>query len=370
VKINVFSLKRDDTEYEKSIVNDIIYFEEVNIVNKLTRILKIIVLNPIKYFKIIKLIIMDAGNYTFYDLFRYIRHLHIGLYYSDYIANEDFDSMYSHWETGTTIAAVINKFSGLKYSICLHANEIYAERWIPDWKFVNTKFIVVNNTYNKHYFNLITNYAYYKKIKIIRNVPPNIELKFINRKSPRTPLNLLSLGRLVHFKDHPTLLEACKLLAENDIEFKLRIGGSGDTIDLIKSLIKRYDIMQYVELLGAYEENDIWKFLDNSDIFVHASGIGFGGTRDGLPNVIIESMLACVPVISTYISSIPEAIENEKDGLLIPEKNPKALYDAICELNQNHQLYEKISKNSAIKAREIFNKSDTVTLLQETFNID
>ncbi len=79
-------------------------------------------------------------------------------------------------------------------------------------------------------------------------------------------------------------------------------------------------------------------------------------------------MIACVPVISTYISSIPEAIENEKDGLLIPEKNPEALYEAIIRLNSDHQLYETISRNSPIKAQKIFNKLDTVKKLINMIN--
>ena len=115
-------------------------------------------------------------------------------------------------------------------------------------------------------------------------------------------------------------------------------------------------------------ENDVWELFENSDILIHASGIGSCGTRDGLPNVIIEAMMACLPVISTYVSSIPEAIDNEVDGLLIPEKDPQSLYDAINRLNSDQDLYQHISRNSPIKAQKIFNKSNTVKLLKEMFN--
>ncbi len=311
---------------------------------------------------------MDFRNYTIIDLFRNIRHLHIGLYFSNFISNENYDYMYTHWKTGTTISAVIHELTGMKYSVCLHANEIYAEKWIANWRFINAEEIIVNNTYNKHYFNLITNYKYKNRIRVIRNIPPKIDKDFTHRSAVRSPLNLLSLGRLIHFKDHPTLLNACKIMSDNGLDFKLVIGGEGDSYQLIQSLAKDLKIESNIKMIGSYNEDDLWDLFQNADLFIHASGIGPGGTRDGLPNVIIEAMMACVPVISTYISSIPEAIENEKDGLLIPEKNPEALYEAIIRLISDHHLYETISRNSPIKAQKIFNKTNTVTSLIDMIN--
>ena len=249
---------------------------------------------------------MDFSSYTIIDLFRNIRHIHIGLYFSNFISNENYDYMYTHWKTGTTISAVIHELTGMKYSVCLHANELYPEKWIADWRFVNAEEIVVNNTYNKHYFNLITDYRYKNRIRIIRNIPPKIDRIIKHRKAVRTPLNLLSLGRLIHFKDHPTLLNACKIMSNNGLDFRLVIGGGGDCYKLIESLAKDLKIESNIKMIGKYNEDDLWDLFENADLFIHASGIGPGGTRDGLPNVIIEAMMACVPVISTYISSIPE----------------------------------------------------------------
>ena len=361
-------MKNDDSLFERSIVRNITYYDKSNLLSKIYRVIKNIIFNPLKYIKIFKWTLKNLGNCTIYDLFRKIRHLHIGFYLSDFISKTNYDYLYTHWRTGITISAVVNQLTGIKYSICLHANEIYTERQIDEWKFSNTTEIIVNNTYNKYFFNLITDYQFENKIKVIRNIPPNIDKKFFPRKKVGTPINLLCLGRLIHFKDHPTLLSACKILLENEVEFRLVIGGDGNTYKLIDSLAKEMKIDKYIQMIGKYDENDVWELFENSDILIHASGIGSCGTRDGLPNVIIEAMMACLPVISTYVSSIPEAIDNEVDGLLIPEKDPQSLYDAINRLNSDQDLYQHISRNSAIKAQKIFNKSNTVKLLKEMFN--
>ena len=60
---------------------------------------------------------------------------------------------------------------------------------------------------------------------------------------------------------------------------------------------------------------------------VHSSG-----DRDGIPTVIMEALIHRLPVIATDVSGIAELVENNVTGLLIPEKDPGAIADAVVSM--------------------------------------
>ena len=60
-----------------------------------------------------------------------------------------------------------------------------------------------------------------------------------------------------------------------------------------------------------------------------AVGYGSNANRDGLPTVLIEAMALNVPVISTDVTGIPELVEHERTGLLVPQHDPDAIAAAI-----------------------------------------
>jgi len=77
--------------------------------------------------------------------------------------------------------------------------------------------------------------------------------------------------------------------------------------------------------------------------------------------------MVCVPVISSYISSIPELIKDGETGILIAEKNPEELYRSILELSNNNTLYAMISKNSIKLANKVFDSNKTANSLLDIF---
>jgi len=62
------------------------------------------------------------------------------------------------------------------------------------------------------------------------------------------------------------------------------------------------------------------------------------GDKDGVPVVLMEAMAREIPVISTTVSGIPELIDHEQNGLLVPEKDATAFANAMQQLLDKPEL--------------------------------
>jgi glycosyltransferase involved in cell wall biosynthesis len=66
------------------------------------------------------------------------------------------------------------------------------------------------------------------------------------------------------------------------------------------------------------------------------------GDRDGIPNVLVEGAACGVPVVSTPVSGIPELVQHEHTGLVVPPGDASALAAAIERLFDEDELCERL----------------------------
>lgn len=157
---------------------------------------------------------------------------------------------------------------------------------------------------------------------------------------------IVSIGRLTKQKDHITLLKAFNKIHSN-IDCNLYIIGEGSERRNLEKFIKNNNIDDKVKLLGY--QNNPWKFLSKSNLFVLPS------IWEGFGNVIVESMLIGIPVISSDCPSGPrEILNNGKSGKLFQVGDYNHLANIIEEIisSDNSELinYAKLrSKDFTIE---------------------
>lgn len=69
--------------------------------------------------------------------------------------------------------------------------------------------------------------------------------------------------------------------------------------------------------------------LDEADLFLLPSVTGADGDMEGIPVALMEAMAVGIPVVSTFHSGIPELIDADESGWLVPENDPAALADKL-----------------------------------------
>ncbi|OBB29006.1 hypothetical protein A5762_00385 [Mycolicibacterium elephantis] len=78
--------------------------------------------------------------------------------------------------------------------------------------------------------------------------------------------------------------------------------------------------------------------MASADIFVMPSIVAANRMMEGIPVALMEAMATGLPVIASKISGIPELVEDGVSGILVPEKDPRALARAICAYRNDFDL--------------------------------
>jgi glycosyltransferase involved in cell wall biosynthesis len=120
-------------------------------------------------------------------------------------------------------------------------------------------------------------------------------------------------------------------------------------------MIARKNLDKNAIMLG--HRTDIPDLLGISDLFVLPS------LGDALPTVLIEALAAGVPVIATDVGGIPEIIENNKNGLLIPPADSESLVAACLKLMENDDDTKQLINAGLEKAHNQFDVSNQVKQL-------
>jgi len=210
--------------------------------------------------------------------------------------------------------------------------------------FLRTHLITVSQNMEQFY----KSYGSLERIKTIYNgidtklYAQNLSADDSDTTSGR-PLKVIVVGRLIPIKQVEIIIDvAIRLMAH--LPFRLTIIGDGPELPSLKILSKNapYD----VKFLGR--QDDIHKFLSDSDIFVQYS------ITEGLSRSIIEAISCGLPCIVSNVGGNSEIVEHGVNGLLVDPNNDNELYDALLKLLIDHNLRHSFSIKSRLRAKTDF----------------
>ena len=179
----------------------------------------------------------------------------------------------------------------------------------------------------------------------VRLVYHGVEVKGRARSARRdeTP-RILAVGRLVEKKGHETLLLAASLLRDRGLEFSLRLAGEGPEWSRLQRLVHALRLGDRVAFLGPLSESEVRAEYEQADVFALPCRRLANGDQDGLPNVILEAMAHGLPVVSTRLDGITEAIDDGESGLLADQDDPAGLAAHLSRLIEDVEIRERIGE--------------------------
>ncbi len=193
-----------------------------------------------------------------------------------------------------------------------------------------------------------------EKIEIIRF---GVDLeKFNYKENSPTDCPVMIVGRMVEKKGFRYALEAISLLKNKGRVIHIDLYGDGPLKDELEKLTKQLDIEKQVCFHGYVTVDEIRCALQNHSVLLAPSVTASDDDKEGLPNTILEGMASGLPVIASDHAAIPEAVFHQKTGLLVPERDPKAIAEALEQL-----LDQKLDvDNMRREARKLIEKKYSV----------
>ena len=158
-----------------------------------------------------------------------------------------------------------------------------------------------------------------------------------NNYSLNDNIKIINIGRLVSQKNHLCLIDAFEIFLKKYPNAKLFLIGDGEERLSIENHISQKKLTENVVLLGLKDK--VYSYLNEADMFVLSS------TYEGFPMVIIEAMGTGLPIVSTDVGGISDALINEQNSILTAP-NADEIANAMIRFAESEELREKYGKEA------------------------
>lgn len=164
---------------------------------------------------------------------------------------------------------------------------------------------------------------------------------------------VLYLGRIMHDKG---LFGLVDVLARNSglIEnLRLVLVGANpafDHTDQFHKHLKKYpQLLNRINVLPACPPNEIWSYFNAADIFA------FPSFNEGMPNSLLEAMIAGLPAVVFDIPAIRDIMQHDKEALFVARRlDFESFFSGLALFSRDRQLREAIGKRGRNVARDHF----------------
>lgn len=178
---------------------------------------------------------------------------------------------------------------------------------------------------------------------------------------------LLQACRLIPKKGLITALYAFKDFLKVYPNAQFQIAGEGPLRRKLKSLISKLGIDNNVELRGFLNQGNLYKEYRKAHIFLHPSEVTSDLDQEGVPNSMLEAMATGLPVAATHHGGIPEAVTDGAEGFLVPERNPKALCEALCKIVESETTWKALSEQAIQTVSSHFEQRAQIRALEDHY---
>jgi glycosyltransferase involved in cell wall biosynthesis len=269
----------------------------------------------------------------------------------------------------TSVAMFASQLTGLPFSFTAHAKDIYTsnQQQLRE-KIEQARFVITCTEYNRKHLSKLSDGKSTPIHRVYHGI--DIELFSCNGKKPQRPAEpyrILTIARFTPKKGLPTVVRALKQLKDQKIPLDFTLIGDGDDREKILALIEELGLTSATSWLGTQPHHVVLEHYRQADLFVLGCEVATNGDRDGIPNVLLESMAMGVPVVATNISAIPELVQDGQTGLLVPPGNPRQLADAMLRLLTDLKLRTRIIGAAQQRVATVFDNRKLIRDLAEIY---
>ena len=207
------------------------------------------------------------------------------------------------------------------------------------------------------------------KIRMNRTGIPLENYPFAVREFPKDGAwKFVQACRLVEKKGLDITLNAFAQFKADHPKSTIAIAGEGPLLEKTQKLAKELGIEESVSFPGFLDQAGLRDLYHKSHVFVHPSQITADQNQEGIPNSMLEAMATGLPVLSTFHGGIPEAVDNGKTGLLVPERDTDGLLDNMRRFAADESLWREMGEAASQDMRDNFEHSAQIAKLEAVYD--
>ena len=290
------------------------------------------------------------------------------VYLARQLEREGIGHIHVHYASSpATMALIIAAFSRLTFSFTVHAFDIQVDRSLLRWKIGEARFVRSISDYNKRFLEGLYPTESRGKIHVVHvGIRPETYAAGAAKPPAAGVPRILCVAAHKPYKGLPYLIEACRILRDEGLEFRCDLLGHGPMREQLEAQIRERGLEAHVRLLGAKREDEVATMMSEATLFVLPSIVDpETGMMEGIPVSLMEAMASGRAVVSTTTAGIPELVESGLSGVLVPPMDPKALAGAMRSLLTDGELARSMGLRGQEKVKRDFNLYDCVAQLRE-----
>lgn len=264
--------------------------------------------------------------------------------------------VHAHFATHPAVAAlIIHRLAGIPFSFTAHGSDLHVERRMLAQKVEAAAFVVTISSYNKNLIIEECKAPVRDKIHVIHcGVDPDFFAPR-QKENGKAGFEILCVASFEDVKGHVYLVSACAQLRQRGVNFKCHFVGDGPIRAEVERQIHEADLQEHIIVHGPLPRTEIIKMLGRSDVFTLPSVPTARGKREGIPVVLMEAMACGLPVVSSQLSGIPELVDHETSGILVPPRDVASLANALQRLCDDSALRHRMGNAGREKVVREFN---------------
>ncbi len=267
-----------------------------------------------------------------------------------------------------SVALFSSRLGGLDFSFTAHAKDIYTSDPAQlREKLALAKFVVTCTEYNRRHLEALADGRGAPIYRVYHGIDTDLFCGAAGPRRPAAPYRLLTVARLTAKKGLATVYRCLKWLCRNGYDIRHTLIGDGEERAKTLALIEDLGLGDVAGWCGSQPHEVVLDHYRRADVFVLGCEVAANGDRDGIPNVLLESMAMGVPVVATAVSAIPELVQDGVTGLLVPPGDPEKLARAVARLLTASPLREHIIRKARERVLKDFCNQDHIRRLAEIY---
>ncbi len=285
---------------------------------------------------------------------------------ADRVRRERIDHLHAHFATAAAdVARVAAALSGRPFTVTAHAKDIFHDdnaMSLPG-RVRGAAAVVTVSAFN------VRHLALHLPTAPLAFVPNGVPT-FPPVTSPASDVPtgpVLCVARLVEKKGIDVLIDAIAILRDRNTELTVEIIGGGPLDEALRARAHGAGLDDVIHFVGPQPSDVVDAAYRRCSMVVLPCRVAADGDRDGMPTVILEAMARGLPVISTDVVGISEAVRSGHTGLLVPPDDPGALAKAIDELFHDPDLRSRLGAGARELVTTVYDPGRSAALLLDVF---